>query len=213
MTKLLIADDHELVRKGLEIIVSREFGPECRIEFAKDGKEVTEKLKNSAYDMLITDLNMPNTDGLSLISNALSIRAELKILIVTVNPDNIFASRYLQAGAYGFINKNEPNSVIVDALWTIYKGKRYLTIKQTELFMHTFLHGSSSNPFDSLSKREFEVTILLLKGLGAIEVANVLSINTSTASSYRGRVFAKLGIKNILELNRLANQFHLLANF
>ncbi|MCF0055135.1 response regulator transcription factor [Dyadobacter sp. CY356] len=207
MNTILIADDHLLIRKGMEVIVRQEFNDDCQIDFAKNGKEVIEKIKQSSYDLLITDLNMPFTDGLSMITDAFKIQSSLKVLVVTVNPDNVFALRYMQAGVSGFVSKHAPEKVLIDAIRTIRGGKRYLTPDQMQMFTNSFLSAAESNPFESLSNREFEVAMLLLKGSGAIEVASVLSISPSTASSYRGRVLSKLGLKNVFELRALARHY------
>ncbi|MCE7044583.1 response regulator transcription factor [Dyadobacter sp. CY312] len=207
---VLIADDHFLVQKGLEVIVGEVLGSHCSISFASDGTQAINKLLDLRYDILIMDLLMPNTDGLELVSRSLKITPDLKILVVTINQENIFAPRYLGAGVHGFVNKKQSDEVLKEAILKISKGKRFISEELAETFANSHTKKAVNNPFDSLSTREFEVTNLLLKGLGAIEIANALSINTSTASSYRARVFAKLNIKNFMELVRLSRQFDIL---
>lgn len=166
-------------------------------------------LRQYTYDMLILDLNMPSSDGLELITQSIAIQPDLKILVVTVNQESVYGPRCFNAGALGFLRKTHPDHVVKEAILKISKGKRFISEDLSEIFTNSFLKEKPSNPFDSLSTREFEVATLLLKGYGAIEVANALSINTSTASSYRGRIFSKLGIKTFIELVRLARQFQI----
>ena len=210
--KILIADDHDLVLKGMQVNVQEVLGSTCKISFATNGIEVIKKLEVNSYDMLITDLNMPLTDGLEMIANALRIDKNLKILVVTVNEESAFAPRFLSAGVFGYVNKNQPDEILKEAILRISQGKRFISDNLAETFANSYKKKLPDNPFDLLSTREFEVTNLLLKGFGAIEIANALSINTSTASSYRGRVFSKLGIKTLVDLIRLARQFRLLED-
>lgn len=207
---ILIADDHDLVLKGLEVNVQAVLGSNCKISFARTGSQVLKKLEIKSYDILITDLNMPLTDGLEMISNALKLSNHLKILIVTVNEERTFAPRFLAAGVLGYVSKSQPDEVLKEAISKISQGKRFISENLAETFANSYKKNIPDNPFDQLSTREFEVTNLLLKGCGAIEIANALSINTSTASSYRGRVFGKLGIKTLVDLFQLARQFGLL---
>lgn len=213
MKTILIADDHHIVRKGVESLVTEVFGAGCALDFAKNGQEVFAKLLLRECEMLITDLNMPNTEGLDMVFTVLKLYPDIKILVFTVNPDNVFAALCLKAGVYGFVSKDEDSEVLRDAIYNIGMGKRYMTTSQALQFANSFINGASTNPFSGLSKRELEVTLLLLKGHGAIEVANTLSIGTSTASSYRGRIFEKLGIKNVMKLSRLARQFHIVEDY
>jgi len=210
--KILIADDHDLVLKGMQVNVQEVLGSTCKISFATNGIEVIKKLEVNSYDMLITDLNMPLTDGLEMIANALRLDKNLKILVVTVNEESAFAPRFLSAGVFGYVNKNQPDEILKEAILRISQGKRFISDNLAETFANSYKKKLPDNPFDLLSTREFEVTNLLLKGFGAIEIANALSINTSTASSYRGRVFSKLGIKTLVDLIRLARQFRLLED-
>jgi len=184
-------------------------GSDNEVEFASNGKEVLAKLKNNHFHMLITDLNMPETDSMEMVSAALKLSPDLKILIVTISPDAIFAPRYLRAGVNGYVSKEAPDETLREAIWTVGNGRRYMSGDQAKDFADSFLFGNEANPFDKLSKREFEVTLLLLKGYGAIEVANALFIGTSTASTYRSRIFEKLGIKSLIDLLRLAREFHI----
>ncbi|MDQ6480631.1 response regulator [Dyadobacter sp. LHD-138] len=212
MNKILIADDHVLVRLGMELLVKEVLGSACAIDFASDGSELSEKLEKNEYQILISDLNMPGITGLEMVANALKLQNTLRILLVSVNPELMFAHRYLKAGVFGYIQKGNSHEELKKAIYEISMGRRYLTNSQTRQFTNAFLNDFPSNPFDILSARELEVALLLLKGNGALEVSTTLSINPSTASTYRGRIFDKLGIKNIIELSQLARQYHFLGD-
>jgi two-component system, NarL family, invasion response regulator UvrY len=210
---ILIADDHQLVRKGLQMVAKEVLGFNTAIEFAENGRQVIEKITEKEFDLLLTDLSMPETNELALIPDILQIRPKLKILVVTMKPDRVFATRFFRAGALGYVNKTEPDEVLAEAIHVVSQGRRYISKSQSEIFANALIGNVVNTPFDRLSKREFEVALLLLKGYGALEVANALSISASTASSFRCRVFDKLEIKNLLELNHLAQMYHIDEDF
>ncbi|MGV3602679.1 MAG: response regulator [Dyadobacter fermentans] len=210
---ILIADDHQLVRKGLQMVVKEVLGFNVIVEFAENGREVIDKVTAQEFDLLITDLNMPDTNELALIPDILGIRPKLRILVVTMKPDKVFAARFFRAGALGYVNKTEADEVLAEAIYTVSQGRRYISRSQSEIFSDALIGNTANTPFDKLSKREFEVALLLLKGYGALEVAKSLSISASTASSFRCRVFDKLEIKNLLELNHLAKLYQIDADF
>lgn len=210
MTTILIADDHLLVRIGLELVAREELG-NCCIEFAASGEEVMEKLAHARFDMLFTDMNMPDTESVTLVKKALEIQPRLKILVVSVNPEAVFAKRFLQLGAFGYVQKNADDKELKNAIRSLSLGRKYISPTQADLFISSGITSNEGDsPFARLSTREMEVTMLLLKGYGAIEVAATLSVSPSTASTYRGRIFEKLGVKNTIDLGNLARQFHLL---
>lgn len=209
---ILIADDHQLVRKGLHMVVKDVLGFNVAVEFAETGRQVIEKVRENEFDLLITDLNMPETNELALLPDILGIRPNLKVLVVTMKPDKVFAMRFFRAGALGYVNKTEPDEVLAEAIRAVSQGRRYISRSQGDIFSNALTGNAANSPFDKLSKREFEVALLLLKGYGALEVANALSISASTASSFRCRVFDKLEIKNLLELNHLAQTYQIDAD-
>lgn len=209
MCTVLIADEHGLVRRGVEALVLSTLSRNCTVYFASNGREVLESVRSYKPDLLITDTKMPNTDALEMVKKALVINPELKVLVVTVSPEGIYASRYLRTGVLGFLGKDKPDPILSEAILTVSKGRRYLTRAQVEIFADSFLKESTANPFDGLSTREFEVAMLLLQGNGAMEIASILSIAASTASTYRGRVFGKLGVKNLIQLCRLADDYEI----
>ena len=121
---ILIADDHQLVRKGLQMVVKEVLGFGVNVEFAETGREVLDKINGQEFDLLITDLNMPETNELALIPDILRIRPKLRILVVTMKPDKVFAARFFREGALGYVNKTEPDEVLAEAIHTVSQGRR-----------------------------------------------------------------------------------------
>ena len=207
MLNLLIADDHLAVRLGMEVLVKEVLGNNCKIDMACDGDELFTCLKEKQYDILITDLNMPKVESVVLIEQIINAQPKIKILIVSINPNEILAKHYLQSGAYGYIQKGTDDKEMKDAIRNIALGKKHVTTIQLNMLLSNADHA---NPFNALSSREFEVAVLLLKGNGLIEISNILKITPSTISTYKGRIFEKLNVINVIELNRLAYQYHII---
>lgn len=209
LLSVLIADDHQLVRRSLQLIVKEILGFNTQVEFAVSGRQVLEKLKTNNYDLMLTDLGMPETDDINFITTVLALKPELKILVITVKPDKVFAARFFKAGVMGYVNKSEPEEVLYQAIRIISQGKPYVSRAQAESITLSMTGKHLDSPFDKLSPREFDVALLLLKGHGIMEIGQALSIRASTASSFRCRIFEKLEVKNLLALNHLAQQYQI----
>jgi two-component system invasion response regulator UvrY len=148
---ILIADDHQLVRKGLQMVVKEVLGFSVIVEFAENGREVIGKITGQEFDLLITDLNMPETNELALIPDILRIRPKLKILVVTMKPDKVFAARFLREGAFGYVNKTEPDEVLAEAIHAVSQGRRYISRSQNEIFSNALVGNVANTP--SISSR------------------------------------------------------------
>lgn len=207
---VLLADDHVIVRLGIEILIEEAFGGSVKVFHASNGKELLDILKKEPIDMLISDINMPDTDSFANIKEALKLKPKLKIAMLSVNPEAVFAKRYLKVGVHAYLQKNVSDKEFIKAVQTIVSGKKYMSETQRDLLLNMLLdeeqHGSH-NPFDNLSSREFEVAMMLLKGYGSIEISNALSINSSTTSTYKSRVYEKLNISTVIDLAKLALQY------
>jgi two-component system, NarL family, invasion response regulator UvrY len=210
MLKILIADDHIAVQLGLEILLRSTIRVESQFDFAKNGKEILEGIKSNTYDILVTDLNMPDTDTLALLPLLLQAQPNLKVIVVSVGSEAVFAKRCFQLGAYAYVPKSASDDEIKLAVQHILLGKKYISSSQAELFITE--KRNVTNPFELLSARELDVAVLLLKGLGIIEIANNLKINPSTASTFKSRIFDKLHVKHMVDLVKLSRQFRLIED-
>jgi DNA-binding NarL/FixJ family response regulator len=206
MKRFLIADDHFIVRSGISMLLKSEF-LSAEIDECSDGQCVWKKLENESYDLVVLDISMPGLDSTSLLKNALARRPGQKILILSVSPEEIYSKKYLKLGARGYINKAADGVEIRKAITTILNNKRYLSPKMQEMMMAEALGGKAGNPFDKLSNRELEVLVHVLAGKNITEIARLLSVHTSTAATHKARILQKLGVANVLELNRVAQMF------
>lgn len=208
MLKILIADDHYTVQVGIETIIRDTLIQPLEIEFAFNGKEVLDLLQNGRFDMMILDINMPGVPGLNILKSALKVQKDIRILVLSVSPEEYYAVKCLQSGAYGYLSKTAKDDELKKAINEIAGGSVYITEYQKQLSLNAIIkQNNSDNPFNNLSEREFEVLRLVLKGYGALEIANVLDINPSTASTYKARLFKKTGVNTHLQLFKLAQDY------
>jgi len=203
---VLIADDHKIVRMGLSLILSEEF-PGVSITEAGNAAAVLKALRNKKFDMMLMDLRMPDTDSIDLLENALDNDPALKILVVSFNPERIFALRCLKSGAYGYIEKNCDDTLFRKAMKKVAAGKKYMSDDVVELMADHLKNGKSSDPFSILSKNEFLVAMHFINGLGNTEICDIMNLQSSTVATYKTRLFEKINVKNVHELGQLAAQY------
>jgi DNA-binding NarL/FixJ family response regulator len=202
MIKILIADDHDIVRTGLIVLIEQEFS-QVKIEECRDGKSVWMKVQNDPYDLLILDIGMPDTDPFGLLKNIFALRPEQKILILTMSKEELYAKKYLQLGVKGFINKETPPTEIRQAIVSILNNKRYLSDRLKDTLTREHIEGSSENPLETLSPREMEIMQHLINGRNVSEIADMLSVHISTISTHKANIMQKLGVSNIIELSKV----------
>ena len=203
MPKLLLVDDHSVLRTGMKIIIES-FLPHVTIDEAEDGDSAFEKIKQNEYDLLILDVNMPNTDSFGFVSNILSFKPGAKILMFSMNDEEIYAKRYLKMGAMGYIKKDAPQDEIKKAITAVLNNKRYISAELNEKLLKDLHKGNTENPFDKLSPREFEIVQHLTSGESLSEICQKLKLHTSTVGTHKARIFEKLSCNNIIDLTKLA---------
>ena len=209
MIRILLADDHEVIRSGLKYFMMSLVAHPV-IHEAWDGNSTMQKVKESEYQLIIMDLNMPQTNCFELLSNIIDLRPATKILIFSINPEDVHAKRYLQMGAKGYVNKNAPCSELAKAINTILDNKQYISPSLSEAFAENIVSKKTGNPFDNLSAREFEIVQQLIQGRSLTDIRYALHLKSSTVSTYKGRVFEKLNCKNIIEVVKLAKLYNIL---
>lgn len=197
--KILIVDDHLVVRTGVSIILEEKI-KNIAISTTENFNETLEVLKEKTFDLIILDINIPGGRNTSMIDAIRSIQAEVKILIFSVYEEDTHACPYIIAGANGYLNKLSDKKKLTGAVDTILKTGNYLTPDTIKELVKASSNKQSINPLDKLSKREKEISELLVQGDGNIEIANKLSIQLTTVSTHKNKIFNKLNIKNIVEL-------------
>jgi len=206
---ILVADDHAIVRYGLRIMI-KNLDSDIDVDEATDGKSTIAKLKSGTFNLLILDINMPHTESFSLSGYLLREFPTLKVLIFTVNPELIFAMRFLRLGVHGYLLKQSDEPEIMDAIRAIMAGEIHIGSSLSNAISAELISSKSNNPFDRLSDREFELTLQILKGYSVSEIAETLHLNRSTVGTHRSRIMKKLGIKNAIELISVAKKYNIL---
>ena len=206
MKKILIADDHFIVRTGLCFLIREEF-MQVEIDECRDGESVWNKIQANAYDLAILDISMPLTDSFSLLKKIFSLRPNQKILILTMSSEEVYAKKYLNLGVNGFINKEADPSEIRRAIVSILNNKRYLSSRMQDTLTREVLEGGTQNPFETLSPRELEIMNHLIEGKNVSEIADALCVHISTISTHKAKIMQKLGVSNVIELSRMVQMF------
>ena len=197
--KILIVDDHMVVKTGVSIILNSEIN-DLDIQFASTFSETLDKVKQFSYDLIILDINIPGGKNIEMIPEIRAIVPEVKILMFSAHEEEFYALRYVSAGADVFLNKLSSEEKLIEAVRSIREFGKYLTENLIDQLNNNLLNDEPLNPFDLLSKREIEIVKLLVKGDRNLEISNFLGIQMSTVSTYKNRVFEKLKINNLVEL-------------
>lgn len=197
--RILIADDHSVVRKGLKQILLEGF-PTATIEEVPDAEEMIKKIIQSPYDVVISDLSMPGRSGLEALSQIKQINAKLPVLILSIHPEDQYALRVLKAGASGYLSKDMAPDELVIAVQRVMLGKKYITASIAEKLASVLDQDSDKAAHETLSDREFSVLKLLAAGKSVSEIAESLFLSVTTVSTYRSRIMAKMSMKNNADL-------------
>lgn len=204
----LLIDDHVVVRSGLKFILSEHFKP-CEVSEAEDGDSAMERLKEKEFDIAILDIKMPNTNSIQLMEYIKATYPALSVIVFSMNSESIYAKRFLKAGARGFVNKDAPLEEVIRAIKQVLSGKKYISDTMIELLAEFGSGSNAKNVFNSLSRREFEIVSLILKGDSVSHIAQFLNLQVSTVGTHKARIFEKLKVSNLMELKELANTYNI----
>ncbi len=206
--KILHLEDHEVVSRGIKILIKTEFIGADFIA-CSNSDEALIHLKENKIDLAIVDLKLKDTLCLDFIKHIVETYPHTKILVFTSYPENIYALRLYKSGIKGFVNKADSIEVISKAIRDIINGKIFYTDKTKELLLQNLGKKTTSNPFHHLSNKEMQVLFFLIKGKNLKEIEVRLNISKSTVSTYKRRIFSKLEISNIAELIEMYSTYDL----
>ena len=209
MLRILIADDHTVVRKGLRQILLDEF-PRAEIEEVADGGELVKKVMAAKWDVVVSDLSMPGRSGLDALRQIKLTHPDLPVLILSIHPEEQYALRALKSGASGYLSKDTAPDELVKAVQNVLLGKKYISQAIAEKLANTFSSDVFIQPHENLSDREFDVMKFLANGKSVSEIADTLSLSVTTVSTYRARIMAKMNLKSNSDLTKYAIENNLL---
>lgn len=204
MTRIVIADDHAIVREGLKRIVAEASGLEV-VDEAADGTEVMRIVREREFDVLVLDLSMPGRSGMELIKLVKAEKPKLRILVLSMHQELQYAVRAIKSGASGYLTKESAPAQLVQALQKIAGGGAFISAEVAEQLALGAMPGAqTAAPHESLSDREFEVFRLLVAGTSVTEIASRLKLSVKTVSTHKANLMQKLGLANQSELVRYA---------
>ena len=203
MIRILIADDHAVVRKGLAQILLDEF-PAAEIKEVGNSEELIEAAVKGHWDIVISDLSMPGRSGLDALRQLKELFPKLPVLIMSIHPEDQYAIRVLKAGASGYLSKDSAPDELVKAVRKVLEGKRYISASTAEKLASSVIKDQDKLPHEYLSDREFDVLKLIAAGKSVSDIARLLSLSVTTISTYRSRIMVKMNSKTNAELTMYA---------
>ncbi|PYI87974.1 MAG: DNA-binding response regulator [Verrucomicrobia bacterium] len=207
MPRILITDDHALIRRGLKQILlegSERVGfGRLVVEEAENAEEALQKIKEN-WDVIVMDITMPGRSGLDVLKDIKLARPQLPVLILSMHSEDQFAVRMLKAGAAGYITKESAPQELVNAIKKVLSGGKYVSPSLAERLAYDLSHDTDKAPNETLSDREFQVMSLIASGKTVSQIAEKLGLSVKTISTYRTRVLEKMGMKTNAALTHFA---------
>ena len=200
----IVADDHTIVRQGVTFILKEIHKNSCVYQLA-NFSEIIKRLNTTPIDLIVLDISFPDGTSLNIIPTIKKIQPNLKILIFSAFDENIYAIRYLNAGANGYLSKLSNEEEIKLAIKSVLNSGKYISKNIQEKIMDTYIFNKPKNPLEQLSNREIEIAKLLVEGFSNIDICNTLNIQKSTVSTYKNRIFEKLDVDNLSSLIQIFN--------
>ncbi len=209
MIKVIIADDHTIVREGLRQIISKASDMTVSAE-ANNGQEVLDRIRKEKYDVVLLDINMPGRSGFEVLKEIKRDYPRLPVLMLSVHAEEEIGVRMLKAGASGYLSKESTPKELVQAIRKVYTGGKYVSAILAEKLASDVETGMTGTPHDILSDREYQVLCMVALGKATDTIAEELSISVKTVRTYRQRLMEKLNAKNDVELTHYAIEHKLI---
>lgn len=213
MRSFLVAEDHSVVRMGAVLIIKQLY-PDAIVMETETFHETIEQLQAHSFDLVLLDIHMPGGDNLQMVEAVRLRQPKIPILIFSSYDEQMYAIRYLKAGANGYLHKNASTEVIKAAITRVLQGEKYMSPKVQDKLLEAHFNPKSERTDSLLSNREMEIMQLLIKGVTIAQIKKMLNIQSSTLSTHKARIFEKMEVTNTIELvakvqlMETANQHH-----
>jgi len=203
MIRILIADDHAVVRKGLKQIIIDEF-PSAEIMEVGDVESLIVQVIKADWDVIICDISMPGRSGVEALEQIKQIKPDIPVLMLSMHSEDLYAMRVLKAGASGFLNKSSVHEELIKAIHMVRLGRKYITASVAERLADSLSVNQGKKLHESLSNREFEILKMIASGKSISEIAEQLLLSPTTVSTYRSRILEKMTMKSNADITRYA---------
>jgi two-component system invasion response regulator UvrY len=203
MVKILVVDDHPLVRQGIRGVLQNEFGA-CEIVDAANSHDALDAIGNHAWSVVLLDISLPGRNGIEVLKDIKAVRPQLPVLMFSAHPESLFAVRSLRAGAAGYLNKQSRPDTMIAAIRQAMAGKRFISPMVAEQLADELNLDTSKPLHESLSDREHDVMLKLGAGATVSDVAAALNLSVKTISTYRCRILEKMRMTNNAQLSQYA---------
>lgn len=210
MKRILLADDHQIVRQGLKNLIDLEKDLEVTGE-ASSGIEAINLIRKHEYDIIVLDISMPDKNGVDTLHDLKHIAPNLPVLILSGYAEEQYALNLMRSGCKGYLSKDADADEIIKAIRSIANGKKYISAELAELLTNELSHPSDKQLHEMLSEREFQVFFKLAGGLSPTEIADELTISIKTVSTYRTRILEKMSLKTNADLTYYAIKYGLIS--
>lgn len=194
MRTFLLVDDHQVVRLGMRYLLKKTF-PHAEVFESPNEERAINILKEHKIDLVLLDLGLPDSDPINIIQIGKVIQPNIKFLILTMQDAEAYAMRYLKLGVNGYLSKLAPEEEIITAISIIFEGRTYFSEALKDLLTQSFTGKQVTNPFDLLSTREYQIALMIIEGKSTQEIANNLSVSSSTVSTFKSRIYEKMDLK------------------
>lgn len=199
MIKIVIADDHDIVRAGLKQIIADEEDMEVAGE-ANSGEKLIELIKKNDYDVVLLDLKMSGMNGIEVMKHIKAIKPSIPVIVLSMHAEDQYAVRTIKAGASGYITKETAGDNLISAVKRVVSGGKYISPTLAETLAESVAGGGSELPHENLTDREFQVLCMIASGKTVSEIGSELFLSVKTISTYRQRILEKMNMKNNSEL-------------
>lgn len=203
MTRIMLVEDHQIVREGLKKIISDEGDMVVAAEFA-NGAEAMAKIDSEDYDLVLLDLSLPGRSGMDVLKHIRGRKPDLPVLVISAYPEEDYGIRVLKAGAAGFLSKAGDASDVINAIRTVIRGGKYLSPALADKLIGAIGGSLDISLHQTLSNREYEVFRLIASGKTVTEISHEMALSVKTISTYKTRILEKMKLKNKTDLTRYA---------
>jgi DNA-binding NarL/FixJ family response regulator len=199
MLRVIITDDHPVVLKGLKAIISEGIN-DATIDVCSKGYDLLTKISKNDYDIVLLDISLPDINGLEVLKEIKKRKRKLPVLMLSMHPEENYASRALKGGAQGYLTKGSASDELLKAVRQILSGRKYISPAFVEKMMLDFEPDREKPLHENLSHRELQVLSMIGVGKTVKEIAGQLHMSANSIRTFRARILEKIGIKGTSEL-------------